>query len=142
MSISLNNHEQRIKTLEGSVSNKRPVYKELYRGTQWTNKITFSESLDNFDFVVFVGSNGNGLVRSYGIQFVELLKKISIPEARDTVICDNAMDSSQGIITLNGWTERSNNNMRIIGVYGLKIYYIFRYNIYKILKLISPILKF
>lgn len=142
MSISLKNHEDRIKALENKASSSSLKFTQLYYNMNHSTSIKFSQSLDNFDFVFFVGRNSNYAVRSYHAIPVNLLKSYSIPERKDTVICANAQDTFQGYITLNDFKVASANNMTLIAVWGLKIYYIFRYNIYKILKLISPILKF
>ena len=136
MSISLKNHEDRIEVLENRILSSGYSETILWSGNNANNGFvaTLSQSWKNFKILIFFGyadsryssacyvtsllSNGMGLnhvYKDYGLINIKSDTSISFPDQLD---------------------------VSIRKIVGLKIYYIFRYNIYKILKLISPILKF
>lgn len=139
MSISLNNHENRIKVLEDKTSSSTLGTVELLlsRGQHSGNK-TLSKNITNFTFIIMLFEYGGS---------------IFTPITMPTSLC-RTEGRSYFLRATGGWgvdykfpsdtviNVSPQRSSAYSTVYGLKIYYIFRYNIYKMLKLISPILKF
>lgn len=135
MSISLNNHEQRIKVLED-----KKYYGEfdvLFKGSQLQVNLG---DLSKYNFLLVMlksdlynGQGGNSLVylnSMYG----------------ENIFCGHVTNTSVAMFSVSQSgvlnVQQSVGNVYCKQVIGLKIYYIFRYNICEILKLISPILNF
>ena len=141
MAISMNNHESRIKALERSNSgNARCV--ELCSTIKANGAYTINESYTNFDFIVGVSNPGG--INSSGVMLVKLFPLTStqsftlgIGEANQTLVKISFSSATKVNVT---WLF-GNFQLRL---FGLKIYYIFRYNIYNkiILRIISKISHF
>ena len=154
MSISLSDHENRISILE----NKSKSYTSAFILNNKTNlttssllKYNFSQYVD-YDFVYIAfdawGSqyNYDYQVANEGLIPIGLLKQMWCQ--RTLMWGGSGPLESEGVKLFLSGNELQ---VKYVGTQGygaiwkiiaLKIYYIFRYNIYKILKLISPILKF
>ena len=148
MSISLNNHESRIVALE---KYKNFQIQEVKSGVNGYIKFVNGVLIQwvRFDRNSFDGNN-NWAVAKWPTSFSEKPWNISV-----TLVANNASEGAydQNVSINYGQTSATqlvyHQNLTAYPRYstmilaiGLKIYYIFRYNIYKILKLISPILKF
>lgn len=136
MSISLKNHEDRIKALENRILSSGYSETILWSGNNWNNGFvaTLSQSWKNFKILLFFGYAENR--HSSTCYITSLLSNGMVL---------NHTYKDYGTINIKSDTSISFPDQSDIGIYkivGLKIYYIFRYNIYKMLKLISPILKF
>ena len=135
MSISLNNHEQRIKILEDK--KYYGEYDVLFKGSQLQVELG---DLTKYNFLlvmlksdIYDGQGGNSLV------YLNTMWD-------ENIFCGHVASASIAMFSVSqSGTLKVLESMGQVyckQVIGLKIYYIFRYNIYKILKLISPILKF
>lgn len=149
MSISLKNHEDRIKALE----NKTQLFK-VADGTfdEMCELLVYIPSnAINLFLAITIGGIGQSGIPSddrYDRWFVPLMYLTEYKHQNKIKIYEGALISWPKK-DVNGWhayriiedgDESHDNYYQLIA--ELKIYYIFRYNIYKILKLISPILKF
>ena len=144
MSISLKNHEDRIKVLENkAVTSGKLIIKDLWSGNVESigSIMNLNEADTNYQLIgVLTLNNHYGYTKSriWGINHVI---------ERKGVFCDcwgrdfwiQRVSATQYKIVDRNAGDGSDRFTRI---FGLKIYYIFRYNICEILKLISPILKF
>lgn len=127
MAISLNDHEDRIKALEQSNSgNSRCV--ELCSTIKANGEYTINENYTNFDFIVGVANPGG--INSSGVMPVKLFPLTStqsltlgVGEANQTLVKISFSSATKVNVT---WFH---NNFQL-RLFGLKIYYIFRYNIY------------
>lgn len=135
MSISLNNHEQRIRILEDK--KYYGEYDVLFKGSQLQVELG---DLTKYNFLlvmlksdVYNGQGGNSLVYLNSMW-------------DEDIFCGHVANASVAMFSVSqsGTLKvlESVGQVYCKQVIGLKIYYIFRYNIYKMLKLISPILKF
>ena len=135
MSISLKNHEQRIRALE--TGEKYTMSPQLLNTTKSGN-LTTLQNMSNYDFLIFWIINGTVCYGVYWIPYLEFKTSgvnFEIGGTSNSVKFKYVNDTTV-------WKEPISDITWLIKLWGLKIYYIFRYNIYKILKLISPILKF
>lgn len=134
MSISLNNHEQRIKVLENG--DKYTMSSQLLNTTKSGN-LTTLYNISNYDFLIFWIIESNVCYGVYWIPYLEF-------KTSGVSFEIGGLSNSVEFKYVNDTTvyKQPHSVSWLIKLWGLKIYYIFRYNIYKILKLISPILKF
>ena len=135
MSISLNNHEQRIRALE--TGEKYTMSPQLLNTTKNGN-LTTLQNMSNYDFLIFWLIIGDICYGVYWIPYLEFKTSGMNFEIGGTSYAIEFKYVNDTTI----WKEPISDITWLIKLWGLKIYYIFRYNIYKILKLISPILKF
>ena len=143
MSISLNNHEQRIKTLESQKSTMSG-FRQYFTNTVTSIDVNSWIKQGYNVFIVFCDPNINydGHINT----------AVLVPEVSTAFQSYHHYEYGRNVgyhhvQLINGviksWMSGATvSKPDIHTVIGLKIYYIFRYNIYKILKLISPILKF
>lgn len=146
MSISLNNHETRITALENRyIRWDSFINNSVKISSQNRVKIcSYNKDLYSVGFVIWT-HDGDSLP---GHQQITMLP-IGY-HAYDTTIMrtDQSGHNEEIHVVVEegevyGYSYGSNiYDNYILGFWGLKIYYIFRYNICEILKLISPILKF
>lgn len=143
MSISLKNHEDRINVLENKANSGSAIRKQLLgRLTSGTGNL--SDSIQNYTLIIVYGIDTDGgnkeILHCHDAASIDINTVYDLPgsagDKGNDYMYYKFPSWNQVTITVNRYT---NGIMRVI---GLKIYYIFRYNIYKILKLISPILKF
>ena len=142
MSISLNNHEQRIKALENKSSSSNFQLTELWSGSiiDLNINMTLTQSDSKFDLIGVLMTSGIGrcLTTILPLKYIIAYNGLIIRGRRRTVFIDRKSDTLYRLSDGEGDVSGE----RVTKIYGLKIYYIFRYNICEILKLISPILKF
>ena len=135
MSISLSDHEQRIKVLENG--DKYAMSSQLLNTTKSGN-LTTLYNISNYNFLIFWIITGNVCYGVYWIPYLDFKTSgvsFEIGGVSSSVEFKYVNDTTV-------WKEPINGISWLIKLWGLKIYYIFRYNIHKMLKLISPILKF
>ena len=174
MSISLNNHEQRITTLENgrsklvhiadinAINNKsfkitNPnqysvllLNKHYFDPNTTGSGINWKWSETEATWMIFPDSVSFKNNLSFGNKQDHMFKRIgeSIYSwgYHGVRILSDFTFECRPVSMVNAGTNPSPSaqDYQWVGfsIWGLKIYYIFRYNIYKILKLISPILKF
>lgn len=167
MSISLNNHEQRIVALEKIKNSLGKI--ESFTLPNLTTAKTKLDGIDkimllndtrkqisvpdmsNFDFIWIRATHDDGTIPA---TFDNILIPINVLKQVKTISTWNGASmwngASKCVLEVSFVNDTTINlytgDYSVSGVYSplyfLKIYYIFRYNIYKMLKLISPILKF
>lgn len=150
----MNNHESRIKALE----TRSPKFVRLwgFSVVRTTSTITLSDNIKNYDIIIieFGCSGGTNFIDIKENWFWRQNIKFNDSATTDNNTYDYALVSHSDIHGINTIYWRSNgtqiyvsgfkNSGAIFAVYGLKIYYIFRYNIYNkiILRIISKISHF
>ena len=146
MSISLNNHETRITALENrDVRWDNFISNSVNISSQNPVKIcSYDKDLYDIGFVIWTHDSGS----SSDHEQITMLP-IGRHEYDATIMRVDQSGQNEEIHivvkedTVYGYSSGSNTyDNYVLGFWGLKIYYIFRYNICEILKLISPILKF
>lgn len=141
MAISLNNHETRIKALEDAGGSG--VLTKVYENTSGSKSLTYNLSSYDIVFVKFGSNNGGGTV----------ITAVLCPSlTTSTTYAVHAPSEYHARLTLTSTKQTvsyvgGNDVCRITGIYGLKLYYSFSYNIiYKILlrkiSRLCPILHF
>lgn len=143
MSISLSNHEDRIKTLENSkgVGSITSVWTSSTVNDLSTRTVTVDTNATHYICIVYVNQDLLKAMQPVLVGKFNSNKEIELfHNAYGNGSDGKCYISYDGVKTITA--RVSSGNCGINAVIGLKIYYIFRYNIYKILKLISPILKF
>ena len=139
MSISLKNHEDRIKVLENKAnsSNLGTVEILLSRGQHSGDK-TLAKNITSFTFIIMLFEHDGSIFTP-----ITMPTRLCQTEGRSYFLrATGAWGVDYKFPSDTIINVRPQRSSAYSTVYGLKIYYIFRYNIYKILKLISPILKF
>ena len=126
MAISLNDHESRIKALEGNSGN----YSEttLYSGSS-TTTVTLSQSINNFDAIVIMTD-----VSEYSgdCRFIpkSLYNRQHRLEYASGIGVSTITPTDNRVVFNDNWQGR--NTTHILAVVGLKLYYNFSYNIYRL----------
>ena len=124
MSISLSNHEDRIKTLEN-----RSIY-EMSKTVLWSGKsydnglvVNLSQSYTDFDMLLMT-AEANGLYLNHKYYDTSLMKVGNI---------FSHVDEALGSFVINSTTKftfQDQADIGIMNIIGLKLYYNFSYNIY------------
>ena len=148
MSISLNqinssvsNHESRIKKLEEASSSAGSGKMVQLLGTLGSGVGNLSDSVRNYAVIIVYANNSNSWIPfCHSGAAIEFGLSYNCPGSTGEQHNDWLFYKFNNEKQIQITSQRSMSGFRKI--VGLKIYYIFRYNIYKILKLISPILKF
>ena len=132
MEISLSNHEDRIKKLENNTSSGFTL-KQLFSGSN-SSEVTLNDNINNFDAIYILSNQNIGTIH-------EDINIIFKPEYNTTrhgnhvssVAAFSYVASNNTIRITYNW----GNTTSIIKVYGLKLYYNFSYNIYRLASSIS-----
>lgn len=139
MAISMNNHESRIKALETTSSMKSSITKI------WSGDVLFSGSinlgsLSAYKILIIVGGDGTTLEDYVPIPITGETMNFQMGDYVGRTV--HSINTSTGVISYTGtYYGSAHGNNKFHRIYGLKIYYIFRYNIYNkiILRIISKI---
>lgn len=132
MSISMNDHERRIKDLEDYQSDSKIKFTLLWKGMQYSDpkiQIKLSQSVLNFNaFLILHHEAGYVDYIKPTVYFVNLIEKNKfLLTIRRRCLCTLIQNGT--VIELTEVYDGSPSGDCIRAVYGLKIYYIFRYNI-------------
>lgn len=132
MSISLNDHERRIKALENNQSNSKIKFTLLWKGMQYSNpgaQIKLSQSVLNFNaFLILHHEAGYIDYMLPDVYFNNLIENNKfLLSIRRRCLC--TFLNNGNILEISNTFDGQASGDCIRAVYGLKIYYIFRYNI-------------
>ena len=146
MSISLNNHETRITALENrDVRWDSFISNSVNISSQNRVKIcSYDKDLYDVGFIIWT-HDGDSSPNHEQITMIPIGRHDY--DATIMRVDQSGQNEEIHIVVelgdVYGYSSGSNTyDNYVLGFWGLKIYYIFRYNICEILKLISPILKF
>lgn len=144
MAISLNDHESRIKSLESRHRAELLFYSgSESSGPGYGETFTLADKLKNYSLIIIEILTSDGYFHSifYGPQFISSTgnhRYNCTPNWDNYDLIVDLYPSIDGLsIRINDTGVSTSRFKGIHWIYGLTIYYIVRYNIYKLVKFLS-----